>query len=315
MAIPSTEWKEQISADEAERFQRQGEAIRAAHALKNARYGKGRFLHRKPVVTAEARLDIADDLPAHARHGVFASPGSKKALVRLSNGAFDVQANARPDIRGFALRILDVEGEAALGGTTDHQDFLLINHDSFASKDSDEFVEFATLAAHGQASAIWTLFRTHGLAATISRLKTLAAVIGKPFAGFAAERFNTVLPHRIGPYAAKLLLVPTAPSAMTSKDPGADIMAKLNAGPIEYRLCLQFYTDETSTPLEDHRKVWDEGVSSLIEVGRLTLLKAGPDLESLKFDPWGGLEDHRPLGEIMRARKSAYYISQKARLG
>ena len=40
---------------------------------------------------------------------------------------------------------------------------------------------------------------------------------------------------------------------------------------------------------------------------------AGADVERLRFDPWGGLAAHRPLGEIMRARKAAYFHSQKAR--
>ena len=35
--------------------------------------------------------------------------------------------------------------------------------------------------------------------------------------------------------------------------------------------------------------------------------------EAAKFDPWGGLAAHRPLGEGMRARKVAYFESQKGR--
>jgi hypothetical protein len=31
------------------------------------------------------------------------------------------------------------------------------------------------------------------------------------------------------------------------------------------------------------------------------------------FDPWQALAAHRPLGEVMRARKVAYYSSQQAR--
>ena len=45
----------------------------------------------------------------------------------------------------------------------------------------------------------------------------------------------------------------------------------------------------------------------------VTLKTIEPDVEGLRFDPWGGLADHRPLGEIMRARKVAYFHSQKSR--
>jgi hypothetical protein len=34
---------------------------------------------------------------------------------------------------------------------------------------------------------------------------------------------------------------------------------------------------------------------------------------SLSFDPWHSLATHRPLGLAMRARKPAYYKSNRAR--
>lgn len=309
VAGASTDWAETIGADEAEKFMRQGEAIRAAHRLTNARHGKGRFLHRKPLVGVAARLDILPDLPSEACFGVFATPGPREALVRLSNGSFDIQANTVPDIHGFALRILGLDGEAALGGPARHQDFLLINHDRFNAIDSDAFVEFATLAAGGQLNALWTLFRRHGLAGLMGRLKDLQQTLGKRFAGYAAETFNTVVPHAVGPYAAKLVLVPEAPAAMTGRDPGADITSRLAEGPIAYAVQLQFYTDPLATPIEDHRVVWSSEPQT---VARLTLLRPA-DVEGIGFDPWGGLATHRPLGEIMRARKSAYRVSQLAR--
>jgi hypothetical protein len=309
VAVASTDWAETIGPDETEKFARQTEAIRAAHQLTTARHGKGRFLHRKPIVGVAARLEVLPDLPPEARFGAFATPGPRDALVRLSNGSFDIQANTVPDIHGFALRILGLDGEGALGGRADHQDFLLINHDRFNAIDSDAFVELATLAAGGQLKALWTLFRRHGLAGLMGRIKDLQQTLGKPFTGYAAETFNTVLPHAVGPYAAKVLLVPEAPAPMSGRDPGADITSRLAAGPIAYSLQLQFFTDPIATPIEDHRVVW---TSEPQTVARLTLLKPA-ELEGARFDPWGGLAAHRPLGEIMRARKSAYRVSQLAR--
>ena len=309
MAGPATDWAETIGEDEAGKFARQAELIRAAHRLTTARHGKGRFLHRKPLVSAMARFEVLPDLPPEARFGVFAQTGTRDALVRLSNGSFDIQANTVPDIHGFALRILGVAGPGALGGTTDHQDFLLINHDRFNAIDSDAFVEVATLAAQGQASALWTLLRRHGLGGLLGRLKDLRQTMGKHFAGYAAETFNTVVPHAVGPYAAKLLIEPESAAPMTGRDPGADIVARLAAGPIRYLVKLQFYTDPQTTPIEDHRAVWS---APLQTVGRLTLL-APADTEAQQFDPWGGLAEHRPLGEIMRARKAAYRASQLGR--
>jgi hypothetical protein len=58
-------------------------------------------------------------------------------------------------------------------------------------------------------------------------------------------------------------------------------------------------------------------------VARLTLpvqdvgSQAGQDLvdkaESAVFDPWQALIEHRPLGDVQRARKAIYFESQKGR--
>ena len=314
MKQPSHAWTENVAPDEEKRFALQAERIREAHASKNARYGKGRLLHRKPLLAAMARLDVHDNLPEPARHGLFATAKSYSALVRLSNGALDIQANAKPDIRGFAVKVLGVEGPSSLEGTTDHQDFLMINHASFAAATSDEFVELVhVLATKGELGMVWFLFRKYGLGQALARLKLLGAVLGKPFAGFNADVFTTALPIAVGPYAAIVSLTPLTPKAKEVKDIQADIAAQLDKGPVSYQLALQFFTDETETPIEDPTKVWPLAVSPRIPVATLTLVSAGADVEGLRFDPWGGLMAHRPLGEIMRARKSAYYLSQQAR--
>jgi hypothetical protein len=36
-------------------------------------------------------------------------------------------------------------------------------------------------------------------------------------------------------------------------------------------------------------------------------------VETLSFDPWHALVEHRPLGDIMRARNVAYRVSTQAR--
>jgi len=313
MKAPSVEWREIVAPDEAARFARQGELIAAAHGLKNKRYGKGRFLHRKEILGASGTFEVYAGLPAHAAHGVFRSPGLCPATVRLSNGAVDIQANRAPDIRGLAIRIGGVAGPAALGGTADHQDFLMINHDVFGARDSTEFVEIAVSAAKGKLALIWHLLRTNGVSAALVKLKGLAAKLGKPFAGYAAETFNTTLPHRNGPYAVKVLLRPLDPSPASGTDYEEDIRRRIAAGPLQYEMSLQFFIDEKTTPIEDNVTPWPMAETPVVPVGRLSLVEADIPVDGLSFDPWGGLEDHRPLGEVMRARKSAYHLSAKAR--
>ena len=63
-----------------------------------------------------------------------------------------------------------------------------------------------------------------------------------------------------------------------------------------------------------------EAISPYVDVGTLNVSAPGTDAESLSaqversvFDPWQALAEHRPLGEVMRARKVVYFVSQKER--
>src|SRR4051794_12336945 len=102
---PSTEWKEQVAPDEAERYQRYAKDFAAMQERKSQRFGNGRALHRKQLLALKARLDVLPDLPEAARQGLFAQPGTHEAWVRLSNGGTDRAANTTPDIRGFAIKV------------------------------------------------------------------------------------------------------------------------------------------------------------------------------------------------------------------
>ena len=110
---------------------------------------------------------------------------------------------------------------------------------------------------------------------------------------------------------ARARLTPVKPAPAGSKDFADDLRDRLAAGPLVYELALQFFIDEQATPIEDPTVAWPEDRAPPLVVARLTLKAVEPDVEGLRFDPWGGLADHRPLGEIMRARKAAYFHSSE----
>ena len=118
---PSTEWRERIAPDEEERFARQAQKLAPMHAALSARYGAGRLLHRQPVLAAHGTLEILDGLPDYARHRISPRRASMRRWRELSNAAAAVQPNAKPGIRGFAVKVLGVAGAAALGGTAERR--------------------------------------------------------------------------------------------------------------------------------------------------------------------------------------------------
>ena len=155
MAAPSTQWRESIAADEAARFAGYAERSVEMQKRKSAKFGNGCALHRKQLLALHATLEVLPDLPAHARHGLFARPGTYEAWVRLSNGGTDRARDATPDIRGFAIKVRGVRGPGALGNTTEAQDFLLIDQEKFGFPKSEEFVELVIAASRGNVTLLW----------------------------------------------------------------------------------------------------------------------------------------------------------------
>jgi catalase len=325
MPVPTTEWSETVGPDEASRFAGYAERFVEMQKRKSAKYGNGRALHRKQLLALRATLDVLPDLPAYARHGLFAGPGTYEVWVRLSNGGTDHARDATPDIRGFAIKVRGVRGPGALGNTTDAQDFLLINHEMFAFPGSDEFVGLVMAASTGNGALLKYLVGRYGLFGALKRMAKLVAAVGKKFTGFATERMYSAAPIACGPYAARVRLLPARakPLADASNDWAADIGRQLAAGPLVHELQLQFFVDERRTPIEDASVNWTEDVAPYLTVARLTVRRQPLDdaaaaafakeVEQAVFDPWDALAAHRPLGDVMRARRVVYFASERSR--
>lgn len=327
MKPPSTAWREVIGADEESRFQGYGEQLVAMQRRSAERAGKtGRALHRKQHLGLAATVEVLGELPEHARHGLFARPGRHAAHIRLSNGTGGPAPDKRPDVRGFAIRVLDVTGPGALGAPTTAQCFVLINSAAFAFAKVDDFMGIVVAASHGPVAVLRHLMKRHGVIGGLGAARRLAKGLGKPFAGFAREPFHSAAPIACGPYAAKVRLLPAGDDggpAARRTDWSADVIARLEKGDLRWDLQLQFFVDDAVTPIEDPTVEWPEREAPFVTVARVVAPAQdprSPDGETLAgaieagvFDPWNALAEHRPLGEIMRARKVAYFASQKER--
>jgi hypothetical protein len=319
---PSTNWKEQIAADETERFERYADQIVAMQREQSARYGNGRALHRKQILGLTAKLEVLGDLPEPARHGLFARPSVYEARIRLSNAGPTVLGDRKPDVRGFAIKVLGVEGPGALGGPTTSQDFALINRSNFGFPGPELFAGLVVALPKGPLAVLGFFIKQQGFFRALGTLGKLAKQ--PPFSGFGTEKFFSAAPIACGPYAMRVRIVPhTAASGERFADWRDGVKAHLGRGPLEFDFELQFFVDEKLTPIEDGSVDWPDSEAPWVKVARLTVppqtldgdegKRLTEEVERSKFDPWNALVEHRPLGSIMRARKPAYFKSQQAR--
>ncbi len=323
--IASTGWCEKIAPDEAARYAGYARQFEAIQVRKSARWRTGRALHRKQLMAAHGTLSVLEGLPPFAHQGLFAQPQNYEVLVRLSNGGLDRASDRTPDIRGFSFRVLGVTGESALAnGAATCQDFTLINQEVFAFRGSDEFVHFVDAASRGGAALLKHLFKRYGVLGGLRMLAKFIKAAGRRFGGFATETFFSAVPMANGPYAVRVRLQPAAGNGAAvpgaKGDWGLDFASRLKQQPLHWDVQLQFYSSEESTPIEDPSVNWQTPYTT---VARLMLPRqdAGSadgkalaaQCESAVFDPWQALAQHRPLGDVQRARKVVYFGSQKAR--
>lgn len=74
---------------------------------------------------------------------------------------------------------------------------------------------------------------------------------------------------------------------------------------------------------KDATNEWPEEIAPFVTVAVLSVptqytestegSKLATAIEAAAFDPWNALIEHRPLGEVMRARKVVYFQSQLGR--
>jgi hypothetical protein len=245
---------------------------------KSQEFGKGRALHRKQIIALRATFDVLPDLPEPARHGLFAAAGRHDAWIRLSNGSADRAADVKSDIRGFAIKVFCVSGPSAIGSQdTASQDVLLINHSAFAFAKSDEFVGLTLATIKGAGALLKHLWKRYGLLAGIGLSGRLARIVAKPFGSFACETFYSAAPIACGPYAARLRLIPVGdpPPTEYTQDWARDLKSRLTHAQLTFDFQLQFFSNESCTPIEDASIDWQEAMAPYVTVARLTIHRQG----------------------------------------
>src|SRR5882724_408157 len=148
---------EAIAADESPRFEGYGAELAE---LQRKRGGTpDRALHLKAHLGAVGELTV--NAAEGARLGVFAESGKTfPVYVRFSNGSSRRQSDKEADVRGFALKLVGVEGRKIISGLEQEQtqDFLFINDPAIPFRNPEEFMAFVRAAQGGPALLVPKLF-------------------------------------------------------------------------------------------------------------------------------------------------------------
>lgn len=294
-----------------------------------------RVSHAKSHGLAVGELTVMDNLSEPLAQGLFAKDATYPVIVRLANVPGEVITDAVNTQRGFAFKILGVNGPMIAGHEGQNtQDFVLDSGTTyFPNADAKSFLMQHRLAEHfpqfpdvvKEAVSDLSLVANEALKAVGTDSAKLD-FFGDSRIHPMAEAYYSQVPIRYGNYIAKLAVVPVSPAQRAlakanaevdgDKDPNAlrtATVSYLRENDAEFDVRIQLCTDLEKMPVEEATKEWSEEDSPYKTVARIRLPKQEAYsearqqyVEALSFSPAHCLEAHRPLGSIMRARLKAY---------
>jgi hypothetical protein len=306
-----------------------------------------RAFHAKAHACIEGELRVLHDRSSYTKFGIFQETDAERAnglgtvfpvWARFSNGLGIRGADANPDARGLAVKVMGIAGFGSKLREDDDvsptQDILAVSMPSQPAHDAAGFMDFAATQADPVALARWSIANPDLALPLIQRT-------GQFVYSMLAEQFFTGGANRLGPRAVRYTL---APCSEVTVDPDilrhvagqvidgedsvfsylrADMKAHLVSGDICYNLGVMFQdpnddaANPSVTPIEDAAVVWSTPVFWVAQLFIPTQsldVNAESGCNDLSFSPWHSLEEHRPLGNINRVRKAVYAASAEHRL-
>jgi hypothetical protein len=291
---------------------------------------RGQHAKATGCVTAEFR--IADDVPSDLQHGVFGQPGRTfGAIVRFSNAQGTFEKDGTGTARGLAIKLLDVVGTRAVSGDGDStQDFLMVDHPVFPFPDPKAYVETIIrkdipLIGDVVAGIHLKLFEPNELKIVKDiRAKHVASPLeikywsGTPFwLGPAAGEGGHAVKYSAVSRQANRTAPPDHPEALPDDYLTQALALGLSTQEAVFDFKVQLQADPVGMPVEDVSVEWDEQKSPPVTVATLRILPQKVDgsgdlairCESMSFNPWHALVEHRPMGGMNRLRKVVYQAS------
>jgi len=244
-----------------------------------------------------------------------------------------------PALYGMAIKVLGVIGNKLLSGDEGHnQDFLLVNHPVMPFGNVVSYWAFqqrmeklAESSSDVQPATTEKPSEPAGMVDALESLPaSLRAVAAVPYSHILGATFHSMAALRFGSYVAKLSVAPLSNSVRSltgSPVPDGDsalrdlVVDFFRKDSAEYELRAQLLTDLREMPIEDASVQWPEDLSPHQPIAKLTFPAQDPYSPArrvyaddvLSFNPWHCIEEHRPLGSIMRIRIKAYEMSSSFR--
>jgi len=273
-----------------------------------------------------AELSVRDDLPEHLRRGFFATPATYKAWVRYSGpGPF-----VTPDIDdvGFmsmAIKIMGVPGPKLMDDEKFTLDMFGTSVPTFVSPDIRANAELQKWS--GKNAPLYYFLNpkdSHILDAIMQGLwtKTQTSPIEGEYFSCVAYLLGEgqAMQYMFRPRLRTRTPVPRLPFRPPDNYLRDAMVATLAEQDVEFDILIQVQTDPFLMPIENGCVMWPTNLSPRVPAAVLRIPRQKFDTPEqlnfahcLRFNPFHTIAEHKPLGNISRARERMYYELAKLR--
>ncbi len=309
---------EKVPADE-ERLIRDMADILQEKMSRDYRKGQTRRdAHPKTLAYLEADFKVEANIPAALKVGIFAAPRTYPAWIRISSSSGRIQSDKAKDVRGFAIKIMGVEGERfeRQNEEKETQDFILMSYPVMPLGTAELFHAAVYYSIKWSPMVFLARFVLSGNFSILNELNKARQNQASPL----DIRYWSTTPYLCGPdHCVKYSLVPTShlksslPALLTDDYLAENMEKHLAEGEASFDFMMQLQKDPGRMPVEDAGVEWSEDESPFIKVATLRIpaqvfrTREREDMaEDLSFSPAHSLMAHRPIGGVNRARVEIY---------
>jgi hypothetical protein len=284
-----------------------------------------RQIHSKSHGLVWGEFIIESNLPQHLQVGLFKTPQTYPVWIRFSNGGAPekrgkLRSDSHPDVRGIAIKVLNVDGVKVLDDEEKTQDFILNNFPTFFTKDLRDYADIFKAG-----SGLLSPERTQELAYAFA---TLEKIVNRKVGNPLLTQYWSMAPFKFGDRIVKISVKPQQPEQPPATQPESEnylreaIVKYLTQEEQDayFDFLIQFYVDEEKTPIENLIREWQESDSPFIKVATVRIPSQTFDFderkrldEGLLFTPWHTIAEHEPVGSVNLSRKKLYTELAKAR--
>ncbi|MGL4740016.1 MAG: hypothetical protein ACRC41_04320 [Sarcina sp.] len=276
-----------------------------------------RDAHPKTLGLFKAEFKVMDNLKDNLKVGIFKEAKSYSSFIRISSSSSKIEGDDKKDVRGFAIKLINVEGKKILADEVKTQDFILLSNEIFPFSSLKSFHDLVCAKRKGK---LPSYIVKNILKGKLPNLVKIAMIPKNQTSPFDVGYFSTTA-YRFGRNAVRYCIVPRkhtkVPKEKTASYLSNNMQKQLDNGKIIFDFKVQFQKEGMA---DDPSVVWSKRRSPYIKVAEIIIdkqsvmdKKRNELAELLSFNVGHSLIEHTPMGEFNRARMQIYTELSKFR--